>query len=472
METQVKSKKRVDDHGEVFTARREVAAMCDLVAEECRRMDARFLEPACGDGNFLVEILRRKLEAAQSSAQARTALASLYGVDILPDNVARCRRRLWELLHAAFPELPETDARHILNANILCGNALSGKRVDERQQDTAEEIPFLHGTPFSVIISNPPYQQKVNEAGRGLGAVPIYQKFVALAKRLHPRCICMIIPARWFSGGVGLDGFRREMLSDRSVRRIVDYTDSKECFPGVDINGGVCYFLMDSDYCGDCEYTNITGGKSSTAMRKLDEFDIFIRRNEAISILHKVQAKGETCLSAPGGCSPQTPYGFLSTYVGTPERNAPTDCALLSSRGWSYVASGEVTKSCGTIPLYKPMISKLSCEHAGNPDKNGMYRVLSRMEILEPGQICSQSYLTVCPQETRQQAENVYRYLRTRFVRFLILQTMSGMNLSIHNFRFVPWLDFSRAWTDETLYARYGLTDEEIAVIEALVREM
>lgn len=468
MEKLVKSKQRVDEHGEVFTARREVEAMCDLVAGECRRVDARFLEPACGEGNFLVEILSRKLETAQNSIQALSALASLYGVDILPDNVTRCRHRLWERLKAAFPDTPEADAQRILNTNILCGNALSGKRVD-----TGENIPFLNGgTTFDVIISNPPYQQKVNEPGRGLGAVPIYQNFVELAKRLRPRYICMIIPARWFSGGVGLGKFRREMLSDRTIRRIVDYTESKDCFPGVDINGGICYFLMDASYNGDCEYTNITGGKSGTAMRRLDEFDVFVRRNEAVSVIHKVLDRGETCLSAPGGCSPQTPYGFLSTYVGAPARTAPTDCALLSSRGWSYVPEAAVTKARETVPLYKPMISKLSCEHAGNPGKNGMYRVLSRMELLNPGEICSQSYLTVCPQPTRQQAENVCRYLRTRFARYLILQTMVGMNLSIRNFQFVPWLDFSITWTDEMLYNRYGLTEAEITAIEALVREM
>lgn len=325
---------------------------------------------------------------------------------------------------------------------------------------------------FDVIISNPPYQLKVNEGGKGLGAVPIYQHFVEKAQMLNPRYITMIIPARWFSGGVGLDDFRRSMLKNKHIRRIVDYIDSNDCFPGVDVNGGICYFLIDRHYEGECEYTNIANGKESSELRTLYEFDIFIRRNEAVSIIHKVLAKNEKKLDSQGGCSPQTPYGFLSTYVGKPLRTDDNDCELLSSKGWTFVNRNDVLKSKDTIDLYKPMISKLSSEHAGNPDKSGMFRVLSRMEILKPNQICSQSYLTVCPCTTEDEAKNVFNYLRTKFVRFLILQTLAGMNLSINNFKYVPWQDFSRSWTDEDLYIKYGLNDTEIKFIESLIRPM
>ena len=118
------------------------------------------------------------------------------------------------------------------------------------------------------------------------------------------------------------------------------------------------------------------------------------------------------------------------------------------------------------------MISKLSCEHAGAPDKAGMYRVLSRMELLTPSQICNQSYLTICPTPKMSEATNVYNYLRTKFVRFLILQTLIGMNLSIANFKFVPWVDFSKSWTDVSLYNKYNLTETEISYIENTIRPM
>lgn len=122
--------------------------------------------------------------------------------------------------------------------------------------------------------------------------------------------------------------------------------------------------------------------------------------------------------------------------------------------------------------MYKPMISKLTCEHAGTPDKNGMYRVISRMEILNPNQICSQSYLIICPQTSLDKATNVFNYLKTKFARFLIQLTLTGMNMSVDNFQFVPWLDFSQKWDDKKLYERYKLNNDEIKIIENMIREM
>lgn len=373
-----------------------------------------------------------------------------------------------------------------------CGITADSRYVDPRQREQyAYELTHINrlvlqrhlakrfnrtseGTymKFDIVIGNPPYQLQVNESGKGLGAIPIYQNFITQAKYLEPKYLCMIIPSRWFSGGVGLDDFRKDMLKDKHIKLIYDFTDSKDCFPGVDINGGVCFFLRDSSYTGDCTFTNVTNGAISTDVRRLDEFDIFIRKNDALSIVKKVLKKKEKMLSADGGCSPQTPYGFLSTFDGTENRTKPDDAEILTSKGWRFVERKLITKSYDTVDKYKAMISKLTCEHAGTPDKNGMYRVISRMELLKPGQICSQSYLTICPQNTEKEAQNVYNYLRTKFVRFLIQLTLTGMNMSIDNFKFVPWLDFSESWDDKKLYDRYELTSKEIEVIESIIREM
>lgn len=325
---------------------------------------------------------------------------------------------------------------------------------------------------FDIIIGNPPYQLQVNESGKGLGAVPIYNKFVEQAIELNPKYLCMIIPSRWFSGGVGLDDFRERMLKDKHIKLLYDFTDSKYCFPGVDINGGVCYFLRDNTYQGPCKFTNVTNGIKNTQDRMLDEFDIFIRKNDALSIVNKVLSKCTKTLADDGGCSPQTPYGFLSTFEGSLERAKDTDCEILTSKGWRFVGNDEILKGKESVYLYKAMISKLTCEHAGTPDKNGMYRVLSRTELLKPGQICSQSYLVICPQKTEEEANHVLNYLKTKFVRFLIQLTLTGMNMSIVNFRFVPWLDFAVDWNDKLLYERFELTPEEIDVIESMIREM
>jgi len=325
---------------------------------------------------------------------------------------------------------------------------------------------------FNAIVGNPPYQLTVNESGKGLGAVPIYQYFVDTAKKLNPDVLSMITPSRWFSGGVGLDDFRKNMLKDSHLQKIIDYTDSTDCFPGVDINGGISYFLWNNNYNGKCEFINQTNGVITVSERDLGKYNILIRRYEALTIIDKVVSKNEKKLSFEGGCSPQTPYGFLSTFTGNKEKENDDDCLILSSKGWGYVERKNVTKSIETIDMYKPMISKLSCEHAGNPDKNGMYRVLSRMELLKPGEICNQSYLTICPTFDKSEAENVYYYLRTKFVRFLLLQSLSGMNISINNFSFIPWLDFSKRWNDNELYERYNLSIEEINYINSIIKDM
>jgi hypothetical protein len=165
MTKQIKSKQRVSDHGEVFTGEREVNAMLDLVKQETERVDSRFLEPACGDGNFVVEILRRKLEAAKKRAtppkkkkplplefekQSVIAVASIYGVDLLIDNVLACRQRLYDIWNSEYEAICKKEVsedcqmavRFILSRNIVCGNALTLKVVDENGSDTEEPIIF------------------------------------------------------------------------------------------------------------------------------------------------------------------------------------------------------------------------------------------------------------------------------------------------------------------------------------------
>lgn len=512
---------------EVFTPPDVVNKMLDLLPQELfADPKTTFLDPATKTGVFLREIAKRCLDAQLPNYKIRSAEISekkalnipldeydiafqkqlqekidhifhnqLYAIGITELTSLLARRSVY---CSKYPNGPysithfddsegnirfrRTDHVWQNGKCIYCGVSKKTTLGDENRRTELEThaYEFIHLSDpedifkmkFDVIIGNPPYQLKVNETGKGLGAIPIYQKFVEQAQKLNARYISMIIPARWFSGGIGLEDFRKSMLGNKHIFKIVDYIDSKDCFPGVDVNGGICYFLIDRNYSGQCNYTNISNGKSSSAIRTLNEFEVFVRRNEALSIIHKVVAFNERTLASEGGCSAQTPYGFLSTYVGKSEKDAATDCELLSSRGWSYVSRNEVKKSESTIQQWKTMISKLSCEHAGNPDKAGMYRVLSRMEILKPNQICSQSYLIVCPADTEDEAKNVYAYLRTKFVRFLILQTLVGMNLSISNFKFVPWQDFSKPWTDEELYAKYGLTDEEIAFIESMIKPM
>lgn len=482
---------------EVFTPPEVANAMLDMLPQELfSDPDTKFLDPACKSGVFLREIAKRLLTGLEPlfpDLQQRIDHIfhhQLYGIAITELTSLLSRRGVYcsKYPNSVYSVTRFDDAEGNIRYKriphrwkngkcVFCGAAQSQYDRDEMLETHAYEL--IHTTKpedifkmkFDVIISNPPYQLSVNESGKGLGAIPLYQKFVKQAMKLNPKYLTMIIPSRWFAGGVGLNEFRKEMLSDGRLAQIVDYINSADCFPGVDINGGICYFLWSQEYHGLCNYTNITGDKISTAMRNLKEHEIFIRRNEAVPIINKVISKKERTL-AQGGCSPQTPYGFLSTFKGNAVPKNEDDCKILSSKGWTYVERSKVHKYQETIDMYKPMFSKLSCEHAGNPDKNGMYRVLSRMELLRPGEICTQSYLIAYPSYDKNQVQNVYNYLQTKFVRFLILQTLVGMNISISNFSFVPVQDFSKPWTDAELYAKYGLTDEEIAFIESMIKPM
>ena len=485
---------------EVFTPPELANKIIDMLPQELfENPDTTFLDPCCKSGVFLREIAKRLikgLERQMPDLEKRLEhifSKQLFGIAITELTSLLSRRSVYCSKFPSSPwsayQFPETQPQgNIIYQRIKhtwkdgkcvhCGASQSEYDRDSDLETYAYQfihnldVKKLFNMKFDVIIGNPPYQLQVNESGKGLGAIPLYNKFVEQAMKLQPQYLTMIIPSRWFAGGVGLDKFRHNMLSDKHIRKIVDYTDSKECFPGVDLNGGACYFLWDSSYNGDCHFTNITKGIPSYAIRNLNEFDVFLRRNEAVSIVHKVLAFKEKTLSEEGGCSPQTPYGLLSTFVGNTKKTHCDELEVLSSKGWMYVDKKNITKGTDSITKYKALISKLSCEHAGNPDKNGMYRVLSRMEVLTPNQICTQSYLILCPSNTKAEAQNLYLYLRTKFVRFLILQTLVGMNISISNFKFVPWLNYDEEWTDEKLYAKYGLTQEEIDFIESMIRPM
>ena len=485
---------------EVFTPPSVVNQMLDMLPEELfQSSKTTFLDIGCKSGVFLREITKRLITGLADEMpdlQARVdhiLHKQVFGIATTELTSLVSRRTLYcsKYPNCRYSASPfETVEGNIRFRNIphtfvngrckWCGASEDQFGDAKRKGLETHAYEFIHTDhpeeifkmKFDVIVGNPPYQLEVNEAGKGLGAIPLYQKFVLQAFKLMPRYVTMIIPSRWFAGGVGLDEFRMEMLNDRRIKRIVDYIDSNDCFPGVDVNGGICYFLWDKSHSGLCRYTNINAGVESTTDRRLNEYNIFIRRNEALSIIHKVLSAKERMLSEKGGCSPQTPYGFLSSFSGNAKRKSKLDCEILSSKGWMFVERKKVLKSIETIDMYKPMISKLSCEHAGNPDKNGQYRVLSRMEILNPGQICTQSYLVVSPSISKKEAENLYGYLRTKFVRFLILQTLVGMNISISNFQFVPWCDFSKPWTDAELYAKYKLTKDEIAFIESMIKPM
>ena len=333
-----------------------------------------------------------------------------------------------------------------------------GKRFWKINQDENMKL--------DAIVGNPPYM--IMDGGAGASATPIYNKFVGLSKRMKSSYISMITPSRWFAGGKGLDAYRDDMINDRRISKIVNFANGKDCFPTAS-TGSISYFLWDKSHNGDCRFKSILNGTEDVCIRPLNEFEILISNNRAISIIHKVQALHESSFST--SVRPYKPFG-LRSYVRGSNKMGKDSVMLYSSEGISYIDRQQITLSKDIIDKFKIMTSKLLAEHAGEPDKSGRYRVLSRTEIIEPSTACTESYLILAAFDSREETLNCYKYCCSRFFRFLLLQFMSSINMTKEVFRFVPLQDFTRPWTDVDLYAKYGLTDEEIQFIESMIKPM
>jgi site-specific DNA-methyltransferase (adenine-specific) len=317
---------------------------------------------------------------------------------------------------------------------------------------------------FDVIIGNPPYQLETGGSGRQ--ATPIYNKFVQQAMELDPRYLVMVIQSRWFGGGMGLAQFRSDMLGDRRIRKIVDFTNSNDVFSGTDFGGGVCYFLWNRDEEGPCEVENHHAGEVYRSERYLDEFEFFIRFAPAVPILKKVLAREEPSIKE--FVSPVRPFGIPTS--ARPGKNG--SLTLVSSGGRGPIERKSVTAGVDRIDSWKVMTSKTSHDHAGLPDKDGARRVLSRLEVLPPRTVCTESYIVVWGLDTEARALNCAKYLSTRFTRFLISLLSYSQDITSERFHYVPVQDFSKGWTDADLYKKYGLTKDQIAFVERMIRPM
>lgn len=332
---------------------------------------------------------------------------------------------------------------------------------------------------FDFIIGNPPYQEDTLGAGRQ--AKPVYNLFFNQAKKLNPESISMIMPSRWFSGGMGLKPFREEMMNDQSLKVIYDYTNAKDCFPDNSISGGVNYILWKRDYKGNCRFVNITNGVKTELERALNEFPVLVRYNLAINIIHKINDKTKSYISEI--TSSLMPFGLSTNYRGRMDRNKNDNIALHSSNNITYISKSEIDKGYEYLDKYKVLVSKTSAEHAGEPSKDGKFRVIpSSMKVIGPNEICTHSYFLIGATLDKYEAENIYKYMKTQLVRFLMLMAISGFGLSKNVLIFVPIQDFSSLsdiyWSksikdiDKQLYKKYNLSDEEIEFIETNVKEM
>ena len=486
---------------EVFTPPELANKIIDMLPQELfENPDTTFLDPCCKSGVFLREIAKRlikELEPQIPDLEKRIEhifSKQLFGISITELTSLLSRRSVYcskfpssEFSAYQFPEdKPQGNIiyqriQHTWKDGkcIYCGASQS--EYDRGTELETHAYQFIHNLDvkkvfnmkFDVIIGNPPYQMSDGGSGTGISAKPIYHHFVLNAKMLMPRYLTMIIPSRWFAGGKGLDEFREEMLHDKHMRIINDFMSSKDCFPGVNIAGGVNYFLWDSSYNGECEIRNC-GNNTETIVstRKLDEFDMFIRDNRAISIIHKFLKSGDKRLS--DNTFTRNPFGYVSKERGEEKPINGIDCIkLISSGGEGYVPRTSVLKNHKEVRKYKVTIGKVVPSN-GEVDTNPQdgYKVTTSSRILLPDEVTTESYLMLHTFNNIEEAESFAKYMALKFPRFMMKHTLSGMNISTQNFQFVPFLDYNIRWTDNMLYDRYHLSNDEIDYIESLIRPM
>ena len=484
---------------EVFTPPDVVNQMLDMLPQELfSNPDTTFLDPACKTGVFLREIAKRLivgLEPQFPDLQERLDHIfhkQLFGIAITELTSLLSRRGVYcsKYPNSEFSVSQFEDAEGNIRYKklkhtwqngkcIYCGAARSEyDRADVLETyayellhtNRAEEIFSMR---FDVIIGNPPYQLS-DGGGDGSSAQPIYQKFVQQAKKLNPSYLSMIIPARWYSGGKGLDDFRAEMLNDERLEVIHDFPETADCFPGINIRGGVCYFLWSKAHKGDCRIVNHKQNESTEMTRPLLEkgAETFIRYNAAVSILSKVTALHEETMD--NRVSSRLPFGIpsnFSDYSLQPD-SKHTITLYRSERSKNadkkvYVAPIHITKNYEWKNSMKVLVSKASPGGDEYP-----HAIISAPVLAEKNSVCTETYLIVDFVASEEEGNNLRSYIQTRFFRFMMSLIKNTQNISKGVFAFVPVQDWSKPWTDEELYTKYGITGEEIEFIESMIRPM
>ena len=481
---------------EVFTPPDVVNKMLDLLPQELfSDPNATFLDPACKTGVFLREIAKRLLIGLQDkipNLQERIDHIfhkQLYGIAITELTSLLSRRSLYcskypngEYSISHFDTAEGNIRYRKINHTFVngkckyCGAAQTQWERGAEKESHAYE--FIHtdapekifNMKFDVIISNPPYQLS-DGGGTGSSAMPIYQYFVEQAMKLSPRYLTMIIPARWFSGGRGVEDFREKMLNDNRIRKIEDFIKSEDCFSGVSIAGGVCYFLWDRDNRGLCDIkTHKSNGDISISQRSLLEngMTTFIRYAELISILEKVKKFNEksfmTIISA------NDPYGFDRRVDNSYLRIKPnyslkpfSGSVKFYYNGWrkdgiGYVHKDDIRKGTELVDKIKIYMPKACGDHIS-------------AFIPEIPSASTETYLTIGPFDNQEEAENVLSYMKTNFFFSLLSIIKISQNTMRGNYRLIPMQDFSKPWTDEELYQKYNISQEEINFIESMTKQ-
>lgn len=480
---------------EVFTPPNLVNQILDTLPSDLwKDKEAKFLDPVSKSGVFLREIARRLVEGLADDIpdlQERIDHIyqhQLYGIAITEITSLLSRRSLYcsktanskysvgrvfesEQGNIIFNRIEHTwkDGKCVFcNANQSAydrGDLLETHAYEFIHSDNPGKL--FNNMKFDVIIGNPPYQLGSDGGTRD---IPIYNKFVDQAKKLNPRFLSMIIPSRWMASGLGLSEFRRTMLEDRRIRKLVDHPVASEVFPGVEVKGGVCYFLWDRDNQGDCAVTTVRGHDVfGPVVRSLKDYDVFVRDSRALGILEKVVAKKEKSIIEI--LSVDKEFGWTSNFDGFHKKQKSGDVCLhyirRGKRGVGWISRKDIEKSCELIDTWKVLVPQAGSDGGKClPDS-----VLGKPLMATSPSVCTQSYLFFHVKSTKD-AESVESYVRTKFLRFLVSLRKITQHATRATYTWVPQQEWNRTWTDKELYKKYGLTKDEEEYIDSVIRPM
>lgn len=477
---------------EVFTSPELANRMLDMLPQDIfSDPNAKFLDPCSKSGVFLREIAKRLLvglEAQIPDLQQRIDHImgkQLFGIALTQLTAEMSRRTLYcakkadgDYSVATCFKDGQGNLRYMRCEHIWANGKCSQCGANRAQYDRVETIenyayPFIHknlneifkNMQFDVIIGNPPYQ--MSDGGNKNSASPIYQLFVNQAKKLNPRFLVMIIPSRWYCGGRDLKDFRNDMLNDGHVSLIYDYKRGADCFPGIRAGGGICYFKWERDYHSN-EMNFIAHGENARTRRKIEfGLDFFIRDNIARDIVEKVMRIDDVMMSSRVWA--QKPFGFRTNYTDYYLDGEVKLYTKQEKSGFAYVKKKEIQKNVEYVGQWKVVTSRST---SVPEEDNGQVLRMSQTFIAEPQSVVTESYVVIDIFSSKEEAENCMSYVKTKFLRFLCQPTIVSPDVSNRTFDLVPLQDFSHPWTDEMLYEKYGLSEEEIAFIESMIKPM
>ena len=479
---------------EVFTPPSLANQILDTLPQELfNNSKTTFLDPVSKSGVFLREIAKRLMKGLEKEIPDQQERLNhiftkqLFGIAITELTSLLSRRSVYcsKVANGSY-SICETFTNEQGNIffdktehtwhNGKCTFCNASKDVYDREEALETyAYQFIHTTnpekifkkmKFDVIIGNPPYQ--LSDGGHSRSASPVYQKFIQQAKKLNPKYLSMIVPARWYAGGKGLDEFRAEMLSDKKIRKIVDFENSNEVFPGVDVAGGICYFLWDRDNEGLCEITNFNNEEEIKLERSLDEFPILIRQSKAVGIIRKINNSEKSKFNLDKIISASKPFGIRGHHKAS-KNGIP--CHFTQKQGILNVNKDETSDRYKIIDKYKLLIPRAPIAGQTDFSKPVGFYYDGNTRIAKPGEICTESWIVAYASKSLEKVISFKSYIFTKTVRFLLLQTVVSQDVTRQNFMLIPDLGtYEGIYTDEILCAKWGINKDEWEFIDSKIK--